>query len=121
MRGSLLTVSLLSLLVGPARGQATHGAERPVEREIRSRDGKWYLVRYRPYRSAEDKIEGIVITFVEVTERRRMEEELRGSFTGIAKPLGQWYRKKKESSVRAARRPGCVFMVPGVRGSRRVA
>jgi two-component system CheB/CheR fusion protein len=36
-------------------------------------------LRLCPYRTVEDKIDGIVITFVEITERRRMEEALRTS------------------------------------------
>ena len=34
-------------------------------------------MRLRPYRTMDDKIEGIVVTFVDVTERRRAEESLR--------------------------------------------
>src|SRR5262249_52463883 len=48
-------------------------------REIRSRKGGWYLVRFRPYRTVDDKIDGVVATFVDVTERRRMEDALRTS------------------------------------------
>src|SRR5262249_22970357 len=51
----------------------------PVRREIRSRTGRWYDVRMRPYRTMDDKIDGVVITFVEVTERRQVEEALRES------------------------------------------
>jgi len=51
----------------------------PVERELPSEQGGWYLMRIRPYRTSEDKIDGVVITFVDVTERRRMEESLRAS------------------------------------------
>jgi two-component system CheB/CheR fusion protein len=51
----------------------------PIEREIRSRKGEWYLVRYRPYRTVDDKIDGVVATFVDVTERRQMENALRTS------------------------------------------
>lgn len=49
----------------------------PVEREVRSQRGSWYLTRVLPYRSTEDRIEGVVITFVDITERREAEEELR--------------------------------------------
>ncbi len=41
----------------------------PLRREIRSRDGRWYDVRLRPYRTADDKIDGVVITFVDISER----------------------------------------------------
>ncbi len=51
----------------------------PLEREIRSRKGGWYLARIRPYRTVDDKIDGVVATFVDVTERRQMEDQLRQS------------------------------------------
>ncbi len=41
----------------------------PLRREIRSRDGRWYDVRLRPYRTGDDKIDGVVITFVDISER----------------------------------------------------
>lgn len=43
---------------------------RTVDREVRSRDGRLYLVRLLPYRSLEDRIDGVVLTFVEVTDLR---------------------------------------------------
>jgi two-component system, chemotaxis family, CheB/CheR fusion protein len=49
----------------------------PVEREIQSRNQRWYLMRMRPYRTLDDKIDGVVITFVDVTARREVEEALR--------------------------------------------
>ena len=39
----------------------------PIRREIRSRDGRWYDLRLRPYRTVEDKIDGVVITFVDIS------------------------------------------------------
>jgi two-component system CheB/CheR fusion protein len=48
-------------------------------REVRSRDGRWYDVRLRPYRTTGDKIDGVVITFVDVTERLQVEQALRDS------------------------------------------
>jgi two-component system CheB/CheR fusion protein len=36
----------------------------PVERKIKTRDGQPLTVRIRPYRTAEDKIDGVVMTFV---------------------------------------------------------
>ncbi len=46
------------------------------EREIWS-DGKWYLTRIRPYRTVDDRIEGVVCTFVDVTARLKTEEALK--------------------------------------------
>ncbi|APG89503.1 chemotaxis protein CheB [Sinorhizobium americanum] len=51
----------------------------PVEREVKSRNDGWYLVRMRPYRTIDDKIDGVVATFVDVTQRRQAEEMARES------------------------------------------
>ena len=51
----------------------------PIEQEIPDRKGRWYLVRMRPYRTIEDKIDGVVATFVDITERRGAEDALRQS------------------------------------------
>jgi two-component system CheB/CheR fusion protein len=41
----------------------------PVEREVRISDGSWYLARIRPYRTVDNFIDGVVLTFADVTER----------------------------------------------------
>ncbi|WP_026621412.1 two-component system, chemotaxis family, CheB/CheR fusion protein (plasmid) [Ensifer sp. WSM1721] len=51
----------------------------PIEHEVKSRNNGWYLVRMRPYRTIEDKIDGVVVTFVDITERRHAEEAVRQS------------------------------------------
>jgi two-component system, chemotaxis family, CheB/CheR fusion protein len=50
-----------------------------TEREVRGKDGSWYLTRFKPYRTVEDKIDGVVVTFVDIGERRRAEDALRES------------------------------------------
>jgi two-component system CheB/CheR fusion protein len=59
-------------LVKDASNVLTHLS--PVRREVRSRDDRWYDVRMRPYRTVDDKIDGVVITFVDVTDRKAWEE-----------------------------------------------
>ena len=49
----------------------------PVQREIHSRSGRWYDVRMRPYRTVDNKIDGVVIAFVDVSDRRDVEHTLR--------------------------------------------
>ncbi|HEX8404943.1 MAG TPA: CheR family methyltransferase [Duganella sp.] len=47
---------------------------RLVEREVRSGDGRFYIARVLPYRTNEDRIEGAVMTFFDITARREAEE-----------------------------------------------
>lgn len=48
-----------------------------VEREIRNKEtGRWYLARFLPYRTLDDRIQGAVLTFIDITDRRRAEEQL---------------------------------------------
>jgi two-component system, chemotaxis family, CheB/CheR fusion protein len=49
----------------------------PVEQEVQTRDGGWYLVRMLPYRTTEDRIDGVVITFIDNTVRKAAAETLR--------------------------------------------
>ena len=39
----------------------------PVEREVQTLDGAWYLARVQPYRTQDNVIEGVVLTFTTVT------------------------------------------------------
>jgi two-component system, chemotaxis family, CheB/CheR fusion protein len=50
-----------------------------TEREVHGKDGGWYLTRLKPYRTVQDKIDGVVVTFVDIGERRRAEDALRES------------------------------------------
>ena len=43
---------------------------RTVEQKITTRDGRAFLVRWLPYRSIEDRINGVVITFIDISEIR---------------------------------------------------
>jgi two-component system CheB/CheR fusion protein len=74
-------------LVADARKVLDHLT--PIEREIRSRNDGWYLVRIRPYRTVDDKIDGVVATFVDVSERRQMEDALRTANQKLEKQNGK--------------------------------
>jgi two-component system CheB/CheR fusion protein len=43
----------------------------PVEREIEGSSGAWYYRRVLPYRTQSNEVEGVVITFTDVTDRRQ--------------------------------------------------
>jgi two-component system, chemotaxis family, CheB/CheR fusion protein len=49
----------------------------PVEREIQGQNGAWFLVRLRPYRTVDNRIDGLVITFVDITGLKQAETDLR--------------------------------------------
>jgi two-component system CheB/CheR fusion protein len=49
----------------------------PKKIEVQTREGAWYSMRFRPYRTLENSIEGVVIAFVEITESVRTREALR--------------------------------------------
>jgi two-component system CheB/CheR fusion protein len=43
----------------------------PVEREVSDNGGRSFLARLLPYRTTEDRIAGVVLTFVDITERQQ--------------------------------------------------
>jgi two-component system, chemotaxis family, CheB/CheR fusion protein len=47
------------------------------ERESRTGDGRWFRVRIMPYRTLEDVIDGLVLTFIDVSVAKELEEQLR--------------------------------------------
>ena len=50
-----------------------------VEHEVRVGEAGWYMTRIAPYRTGEDYIAGVVATFIDITRRKKAENELRES------------------------------------------
>ncbi len=48
----------------------------PSETEVQTREGHWYSARMRPYRTTDNIIDGVVITFIDITEQKRVHAEL---------------------------------------------
>ncbi|UXN66108.1 response regulator (plasmid) [Phyllobacterium sp. A18/5-2] len=48
----------------------------PVEQEIETQNGAWYIRRVLPYRALDNRVEGVVLLFVDITERRRAAQML---------------------------------------------
>ena len=46
----------------------------PIEREVGLPDGNWFLARLLPYRTIDDRIGGVVVSFIDITERKQAEE-----------------------------------------------
>lgn len=49
------------------------------EKEVAGLDGRWYVVRIMPYRTLENVIDGVVITFIDISQAKHLEAELRAS------------------------------------------
>jgi two-component system CheB/CheR fusion protein len=59
----------------------------PKEEQVQTREGQWFQMRIQPYRTLENVIEGAVLTFVDITEPKKLqialaesEEKLRTLF-----------------------------------------
>lgn len=69
----------------------------PIEREIEAHAGAWYVRRVMPYRTLNGGVEGVVITFVDITERR-----LTGEALEVAKRQAQLANVAKSRFLAAA-------------------
>jgi two-component system CheB/CheR fusion protein len=55
----------------------------PTESEVRSHSGRWYACRALPYRTTDNRIDGVVLTFVDVTQRKRADDVIRDAQTRL--------------------------------------
>ena len=59
----------------------------PIEREVRTTDGAWYLARIQPYRTLDNVIEGVVLTFTQVTDFKLASEAAQQAAEQLATTL----------------------------------
>jgi two-component system CheB/CheR fusion protein len=60
----------------PADARTVLQTHMPIEREIEAQSGAWYIRRVLPYRTQDNGVAGVVITFTDITERRRVADAL---------------------------------------------
>ncbi len=60
----------------PADAHAVLRDLSPIEREIEAKDGMWFSRRILPYRTHDNRVEGVVITFTDITERKSVRAAL---------------------------------------------
>ncbi len=48
-----------------------------IEKQVKARDNRWFKVRIMPYRTQDNLIDGVVITFIDISETKKLEAELR--------------------------------------------
>ena len=78
-----------------------------VERELQDDRGRWYLTHLLPYRNAEDRIVGVVITMVDITRRKKSEDDLQQLSRTLEERVTERTRQVREltsSLVRAEQR-----------------
>ena len=71
---------IASALFHPQLEQDAHEVLRTlvsIEKQINTPEDNWFAVRIMPYRTLENKIDGVVITFTDITASKKLEAELR--------------------------------------------
>ena len=72
----------------------------PKEKSVAARDGRWFAVRIMPYRTNEDRIEGVVLTFSNITAAKTLETNLRAEHAVFEKQLADRIPKAKLRKVK---------------------
>jgi chemotaxis methyl-accepting protein methylase len=57
------------------------------EKQVAARDGRWFVVRIMPYRTLENMIDGVVITFTDITVSQTLEAKLRQTQADLEKRI----------------------------------
>ncbi len=71
---------LASTLIYPQMHEDAKGTLHTLivtEKQITTTDGLWFMVRIKPYRTVADVIQGVVITFIDITAAKELESRLR--------------------------------------------
>jgi two-component system CheB/CheR fusion protein len=71
----------------------------PIEVEIETKVNRWYLMRILPYRTVENMIDGVVVTFVVISQRRMTIEEAAQSKERLVADLDAMTRLHKVASL----------------------
>ncbi len=59
----------------------------PQEREIQDQDGRWATMRIRPYRTQDDRIDGAIISFVDIDALKRARDYAEAIVETVREPL----------------------------------
>lgn len=57
----------------------------PIETAIETNDKRWFNIRIMPYRTLDDRIDGLVITFSDITKQKKLEAELNAKIVILKK------------------------------------
>lgn len=60
-----------------------------AEKPVNASDGRWFTVRIMPYRTLDDRIDGVVITFADITVAKTLEAQLREKHGALEKHIAK--------------------------------
>ena len=83
-----------------------------VEKSISARDGRWFTVRIMPYRTMDDRIDGVVITFANITVSKTLEGKLRGKHSALEKRVAEDSAERAASAAVGGRRTRAAGKAP---------
>jgi two-component system CheB/CheR fusion protein len=47
-----------------------------IQKPVPTKDGRWFSIRIMPYRTLDDRIDGLVITFINISDLKQMEDKM---------------------------------------------
>jgi two-component system CheB/CheR fusion protein len=74
------------------------------EQPVAANDGRWFAVRIMPYRTLDDRIDGVVITFTDITAAKVLEAKLRGQHDNLKQQVNAQSAKRIKARKRAPTR-----------------
>jgi len=66
----------------------------PKEKPVSAPDGRWFTVRIMPYRTLDDHIDGVVITFADITTAKTLEAKLREKHAVLEQRVARQTKRK---------------------------
>ncbi len=74
------------------------------EKPITTHDDRWFTVRIMPYRTLDNRIDGVVITFADITAAKLLEGQLRDQHAGLEKRVAEQSAQLKKTKKRGKKR-----------------
>jgi two-component system CheB/CheR fusion protein len=69
-----------------------------IETEVETIDGRWFSIKIMPYRTIDDHIDGLVLTFTNITKSKKLEIELKEANESLQLNRETHYRHLFESA-----------------------